>query len=210
MIAATVHGDSKLMGRSVWSSSGVLLPMDSLRPLFRSRALARGFAVKLRTTGRLDRVTLNGRIVVPVLWEETARPPEDRGSLRHRLETVVTGDDLFEILRDCVLGIQRGGVNKYGHTYFEPEEWHDLITTVWNDYIRWFNHGAGVKLPKISKFETFGSGRNSGWAVEEYGVPYVLYAPDAIFSQRLTGHGRVLEEYLGKRPQITTWSNVSE
>jgi len=198
------------MGRDIWSSSGVLLPLDSLRPLFRSRSLARVFAAKLLTTGRLDRVTLNGRIVVPVLWEAAAMPPEDRGNLNHRLETVTTGDDLFEILRDCILGIQCGSVNKYGHTYFEPEEWHELITTVWNDYIRWFSYGAGVKLPKITKFATFGSGRNSGWAVEQYGVPYVLYAPDAIFSQRLTGHGQVLEQYLGGRPKITNWSNVSD
>ena len=200
MIAPPAHGDNKLMGRDIWSSSGVLLPLESLRPLFRSRSLARVFASKLLTTGR---------IVGPVLWKETTVPPEDRGSLRHRLETVATGDDLFEILRDCVLGIQCGSVEKYGHTYFEPEEWHELITAVWNDYIRWFNHGSGSKLPKISKFATFGSGRNSGWAVDEYGMPYVLYAPDEIFSQRLTGHGQMLEQYLGRRPEITTWTNVS-
>ena len=194
------------MGRSVGAYSGVLLSLQELKPLFRSRRLAIAFATKLLESRR--RITRNDRLVVKRVWDHVApNVCEDRGSLKQRLGDVATGEDLYACLVDCVYADQCGEVSKYGNTYFEKEY---PIRHTWNDYIRWYNACAKTNLPRIAEIVTFGSGRNCGWVVGDYGHPFMKYAPDTIFSERLTGRGMALAAFLGARPSLLSWSDVSE
>lgn len=184
------------MGR-IFSYGGVLVPLGALRPLFRSRSLARAFAAKLAVTRRLEPITRNGRLVV---IPDYGKQNEDLGKLADRLDRIEKGDDLFELLCDT---------SRVGLGYLDRR--FELVKTVWNNYFIWFNAVADARLPKISGFKTFGetsSGRNVSFDVDD-GGPYAVYEVDEIFGFRLTAGGTGLRELLGERPRVTQWSEES-
>jgi hypothetical protein len=181
----------------IHSYGGVLVPLEALRPLFRSRSLALAFASKLALTARLEPITRNGRLVV---IGDSWKPVEDLGGLASRLGRTSSGDDLFELLCDCcIVGLG------YRDRRF------DLIRNVWNNYFIWFNAAADAHVPKISDFKKFGqrsSGRTVSLDIHDSSL-HAVYATEEIFGFRLTAGGMGLRALLGHRPKITNWSEES-
>jgi len=198
------------MGRDIDANSAVLVPPSDLKPLFRSHKLAIAFARKV-IHSRLDElqsICENGQLLVQRVWdEEHPNAVDDRGNLLDRLKSIRTGGELFEFLVDCLYADQGGEVGKYGATYFGNDE---VLLALWNNYIACFNYCAGTSFPFIERVETFGSRRNCGWAVSEFGHPYLAFSEGDIFERRLTHLGSTLRSCIGVDPKVTNWSSVSE
>lgn len=176
---------------SVRSYGDMVIPVESLRPLFRSSAMAKAFAEKLDATSRLSGIGTHGRLVFGLPWNSTSQR-EDHGSVATRLARTTTGEELFELLRDCT-----------GWLGYRSERT-ESICTVWNDYILWFNTAADARMPLIDRFafsQPSGGRRASSKTTPPSGVK-VVYPGDAIYSLRLTAAGVALGDVLGERPSL--------
>jgi hypothetical protein len=174
---------------SVRSYGAMVVPVESLRPLFRSSAMAKAFAENLAVTSRLGGIGTHGRLIFQPPWKSESQR-EDHGSVAARLARTTTGGDLFELLRDCTLwlGFRRA----------------ESIHVVWNDYIRWFNTAADARMPPIEKFifsQPSRRTRASSRKTPPSGMK-VVYPADAIYSLRLTAAGIALGDVLGERPSL--------
>jgi len=168
------------------------MPVESLRPLFRSCTMAKAFAKKLSLTNRLASISGHGRLVFRPKWWATKSEREDRGSVDQRLARATTGDDLFDFLRDCTLSVQ------YAHRELAG------VQAVWNNYVVWFNKAADASMPTISRFEFIQPPHPKAKAAEASQLSglHVVYEGDSIYSLRLTAAGVALGEVIGKRPGL--------
>jgi len=168
------------------------MPAESLRPLFRSCAMAKAFAKKLSSTNRLASISGHGRLVFRPKWWKTESEREDRGSVAQRLARTTTGDDLFDFLRDCTLSVQ------YARRDLAS------VQAVWNNYVFWFNKAAAASMPTISRFEFIRPPKPKANAAESSRLSglHVVYEGDSIYSLRLTAAGVALGEVIGKRPEL--------
>jgi hypothetical protein len=176
---------------SVRSFGDMVIPVESLRPLFRSSAMAKAFAERLAATSRLSGIGTHGRLIFQPPWEREPHR-EDHGSVATRLARTITGDDLFELLRDCTL------------SFGERTERMTVIRTVWNNYISWFNTAANARMPPIERFmfsRPSHEDRTSAKKALQSGLQ-VVYGGDAIYSLRLTAAGVAVSNVLGERPSL--------
>lgn len=168
------------------------MPVESLRPLFRSCAMAQAFAKKLSSTDRLASIGGHGRLVFKPKWWKSESEREDRGSVAQRLARTTTGDDLFDLLRDYTLSMQYSSGDLAG------------VQTVWNNYVLWFNKAAAASMPMISRFELIRPPKPKAKAAQGSRLSglHVAYEGDLIYSLRLTAAGVALGEVVGKRPAL--------
>lgn len=174
----------------IHSYANIVMPAEALRPLFRSSTIAKAFGEKLIASNRLATIGCHGRLVFRPAWWRRASEREDRGSVAQRLARLTTGDELFELLRDCTLTMHHHG-----------EDLSDA-QTVWNNYMLWFNEAAEAKMPFITSFRFAQPSRIRPH--ENAGRPrsglHVVYDGNLIYSLRLTSAGVALGEVLGERP----------
>lgn len=176
---------------SVRSYGNMVIPVESLRPLFRSSAMAKAFAEKLAATSRLSGIGTHGRLVFRPPWKSKSER-EDYGGVATRLARTTTGDDLFELLRDCTLCCE------------DREDRTRVIRTVWNNYILWFNTAADAGMPLIERFmfSRLSVGERASSKKTPPSGLKVVYPGDAIYSLRLTAGGVALGNALGERPSL--------
>lgn len=202
------HKGSNTVGRDISSQTAALLSLEEASPLFRNAELATAFAQYcLNTQMNLLRGLLGGdSISVKKVWEDDG-DVVDRGIIGDRLRKVRSGQDLHRLLGELTYACQEGEVGKYGHTCIKSL---DGLVRLWNLYIKAWKHYAGVDMPDLASVETFGSGRNCGWAVSEFGHPYLAFSAEDTFKYVLTEKGRALQKALGKEITAITWTSVSE
>jgi len=198
------------MGRDISSHEAVLLSLDDVKPLFRNSLLAITFSQYcLSKQMDLIRQLLRGdTIEVTTVWDEDhSRSVIDRGLVSDRLGGVRSGPDLHRLLGELTYASQCGEVGKYGNTYLHDDE---ALVWIWNLYITAWNHFVGGKIPTLESIETFGSGRNCNWAVEEFGHPYLAFSVADTFENVLTDKGRAMQQAFGMDISITSWTSVIE
>jgi hypothetical protein len=198
------------MGFELIPSSAVLVKPDSLRPLFRSTALARAVASRILEHRREDLARLGeeGVLLVKRLWDSGNGPDavERRGTAVGRLEAVDDGPGLLAFLTDILYAEQTGHIGKYGETSINDP---DLCRSLWNDYISGFNLAADATMPLASGVVTFGSARTSGLWNVEYGHPYLTFSEDDVFERHLSKKGQAMAGCLGIQLEVTEWSEQS-